>query len=85
MPNQKFGMLIPKKPTMDPRLSIHELGLPPAHTPERHRNDNGDHDREQRKLDRGRQPFGDHADHRIGEAERGAEIALQRGERNFQY
>ena len=33
MPNQKFGMLMPKKPTSDPRLSIQELGLPPAQTP----------------------------------------------------
>ncbi len=33
MPNQKFGMLMPKKPTNEPTLSIHELGRAPAQTP----------------------------------------------------
>ena len=33
MPNQKLGMLMPKKPTNEPTLSIHELGRAPAQTP----------------------------------------------------
>ena len=33
IPSQKLGMLIPKKPNTDPKLSIQELGLAPAHTP----------------------------------------------------
>jgi len=33
IPIQKLGMLMPKKPNIDPRLSIQELGRAPAHTP----------------------------------------------------
>ena len=33
MPSQKLGMLIPKRPRLVPRLSIHELGRAPAQTP----------------------------------------------------
>jgi hypothetical protein len=31
--SQKLGMLMPKRPKVVPRLSTHELGLEPAHTP----------------------------------------------------
>ena len=33
IPIQKLGMLIPKKPNTEPKLSIQELGRAPAHTP----------------------------------------------------
>src|SRR5687768_14186190 len=33
MASQKLGMLMPKRPKVVPRLSIHEFGLEPAHTP----------------------------------------------------
>ena len=33
MPSQKLGMLMPNSPKLVPRLSIHELGFDPAHTP----------------------------------------------------
>ena len=33
MPSQKLGILMPKRPKLVPRLSIHELGLEPAITP----------------------------------------------------
>ena len=33
IPNQKLGMLIPKKPKNEPILSTHEFGRAPAQTP----------------------------------------------------
>ena len=33
IPIQKLGMLMPKKPNTDPKLSIQEFGLAPAQTP----------------------------------------------------
>ena len=33
MPSQKLGIVMPKKPNIEPRLSTQELGFAPAQTP----------------------------------------------------
>ena len=77
MPNQKLGIEMPKKPKNDPRLSAQELGFAAGPDAERQPQSDGDQERDDRQLDRGRQALADHGDDGIGVAKRRAEVALE--------
>ena len=73
--SQKLGILMPNKPMVVPRLSIHEFGREPAQTPSGIANNDRDEDRKNRQLDGRRQAVLYHADDRLGVFKGFAEIA----------